>query len=534
MEIFTEAEWKELERRAQKECCSSETTAHHGGGPGRPFWNAEATQFMYVPSFHFSHIPGAKSYRFRAEDEKGQCYTFDEKTPTALLSPIWKDLPEGVVRLVVYSLDQEGKEQYEVGSRTFFKLSPFRSDYPKPEYSYEEAVRRAFDFVLQQEFVLCWLRTGRPDPSYDLNVYPCKMIYSLVRVMDAYRRACPAESEKAVQIALSAADYLLSITPDASAPLPFLPPTYSTAYCPEPEKYGFDHNGNWKQAKLHENTTMLIYPARAGSAFLMAEEMSGDGKYLDAALKIGRFFEENVEENGSWKITWSEITGKPVTENDADPLREICPFLMGLYHKTGEEKWKKLADGAAFYVEKHILATYNWEGQFEDSVLSANYSNLTHFGAAALARYYAENRSDDEKCMKDAEDLMRFVEDQFVVWHLAPPWYDTEREYDTKLWHTPSVLEQYHWYTPIDSSAALTAEAFLAMYKAGRGDLYLAKAFCLLDQIVVMQEENGRIPTHWSDCDGARKDMWMNCMFASMAALSEMAEFERNIYFRRK
>lgn len=256
------------------------------------------------------------------------------------------------------------------------------------------------------------------------------------------------------------------------------------------------------------------------------EQNTGEKKYLEAALRIGEFFEKHVEENGSWKITWSTETGKPVSDNYADPLGQICPFLRGLYERTGDEKWKRLADGAIAYVERTILRTYNWEGQFEDSVLSVNYSNLTHFGAVALAKYYARYRNDDAECMQKAEDLMRFVEDQFVVWNLAPPWYDTKREYDPRLWHTPGVLEQYHWYTPIDSSAAAVASGFLAMYKATRKELYLAKALCLTDQISVMQEPDGRIPTHWSDCEAAKKDFWMNCMFASMRVLSEMAEFE--------
>lgn len=525
MSRFSLNELKKLEAEAQAECSSADTTAHHGGEPGRPFWNCEATQFMFVPAFQFSHIPGCRKYCFEALDAEGQLHTFEAENSSALLTPIWKDLAEGVVRLHVSALSENGEKTYPVGSRTFFKLSPFRAEYPKKETGYREAAAKAFDYVLKQGFVLHWLEHGTPDPSYDLNIYPCKMISALITVLDSYMKVCPDNKESAVRITKSAADYLLSLTPDGSAALPYLPPTYSSSYCPDPEAYGFRNNGNWKQAELHKNTTMLIYPASAGSAFLLAEEHTGDRKYLEAALRIGDFFAKHVEENGSWKITWSEITGEPVTDNYADPLGHICPFLRKLYLRTGDEKWKVLADNAVSYVEKTVLPSYNWEGQFEDSVLSVNYSNLTHFGAVALTKYYALYCSEDEHRMHEAEDLMRFIEDQFVVWHLAPPWYDTGREYDPKVWHTPGVLEQYHWYTPIDSSTAAVAGAFLSMYRATGKDLYLAKALCLTDQIVFMQEADGKIPTHWSDCESARKDMWMNCMFASMAILSEMAEF---------
>jgi len=58
---------KELAEQARRECASEKTTAHAGGGPGRPFWNANAFQFMYVPSFRFAGIPGCKSYHFIAD-----------------------------------------------------------------------------------------------------------------------------------------------------------------------------------------------------------------------------------------------------------------------------------------------------------------------------------------------------------------------------------------------------------------------------------------------------------------------------------
>lgn len=523
MQKFSNEKLVELENQALTECCSETTTAHHGGKDGRPFWNSKATQFMFVPAFDFSRIPGCTEYLFKAVDKNGNEHLFTASQPNALLTPVWKDIPEGVVRLYVTALNENGDKDYPVGARTFFKLSPFRADYPKAECSYRKAFDRAFDYVMHQKFVLHWLNEGVPDPSYDLNVYPCKMISSLIKVMMSYARVCPENKATAVRIAGNAANYLLSLVPGEESALPWLPPTYSFRYCKTPEKYGFDHNGNWRQAHIHGQTTMLIYPALAGEAFLIMEKETGEQKYLEEALKIGEFFFNNVEENGSWKITWSETTGKPVTDNYADPLRQICPFLMGLYLRTRDEKWKNLADGAIRYVEKTVLPSYNWEGQFEDSVLSSNYSNLTHFGAASLAEHYALFYSGNEERMKVAEDLMRFVEDQFVVWNMAPPWYDTKREYDPKLWHTPGVLEQYNWYTPIDSSAAIVAEAFLAMYKAGRGDLYLAKAICLADQLVVMQNSDGQIPTHWSDCEGARKDMWFNCMFASMKTLGDMA-----------
>ena len=67
---------------------------------------------------------------------------------------------------------------------------------------------------------------------------------------------------------------------------------------------------------------------------------------------------------------------------------------------------------------------------------------------------------------------------------------------------------------------------FLELYKAGCGDLYLAKARALTDQLTVVQHEDGKIPTHWMNTEDAEKNFWFNCMFESCRVLEIMSEYE--------
>ena len=55
---------EEFAKQAADECNSAKTSAHHVGDVGRPFWNAQANQFMFVPSFLFQPIPGYKRYLY--------------------------------------------------------------------------------------------------------------------------------------------------------------------------------------------------------------------------------------------------------------------------------------------------------------------------------------------------------------------------------------------------------------------------------------------------------------------------------------
>ena len=514
---------EELNKQAQRECCSASMTAHHGGENGRSFWNAEAFQFMYVPSFQFQSISGCEKYRFTAKDENGNIHSFDAPRPTALLTDIWGELPEGVVELTVRTVNDDNSEGYLVGARTFFKLAPFSTDLPEAKCTYKECASRAYDYIMELDFIRYWLDNGVPDPDYLLNGYPSKMHSAVIKTMLNYASIRPEKADAALKIAKNCADYLLAITPHGSGPLDGIPPTYQLDYC-NTEKNRYDGS----LVGERRNTIMMLYPSYVGKAYLLLEEKTKEHKYFDAAIKIGEFYLENVQPSGTWNLIIDSRTGETVSSNPCAPLTNIVPFLMKLYERTGEEKWKTLADNAITFVEKNTLQTYNWEGQFEDSGLSVSYSNLTHYGASSLARHYAKYYSDDENKMKIAQELVRYIEDQFVVWHRPAPW--NKDSADTSLWPTPCALEQYNWYVPIDASAANIIMTFVAMYKAGRGELYLAKARALADTITRVQHEDGMIPTHWLDkktLDG--DNFWINCMIAAADAVETVSELVEKI-----
>ena len=508
---------EELNRQARQECCSAATTAHHGGENGRPFWNAESFQFMYVPSFHFQPISGCKKYRFSAKDENGIVHSFDAEKPTALLTDIWKDIPEGVVELTVRTVNDDNSEGYLVGARTFFKLAPFCTDTPEAKCSYKECAARAYEYIMNLGFIRYWLENGEPDPSYLLNAYPSKTHSSIICAMVNYADVFPEKAADALKIAKNCADYLLRITPHDNGAMDGVPPTYKLEVCEA------SHHDYGDVVRSRSGTVMMIYPSYVGDAYLLLERKTNEKKYLDAAITIGEFYLKTVRSNGTWNLIADGKTGETVSSNPCDPLSHIVPFLMRLYERTGEEKWKTLADNAIAFVENNTLLTYNWEGQFEDSGLSVNYSNLTHFGASALVRHYAAYHSDDESKMKAAEDILRYIEDQFVVWHRPAPW--NKDSADTSMWPVPCALEQYNWYVPIDASSASMIMTFVAMYKAGRGELYLAKAKALADTITRVQHEDGLIPTHWMDENALAGDnFWINCMIATADAVRTMSE----------
>ncbi len=503
---------------------SEETAAHLGGVDKRPFWNAYSTQFMFVPAFNFPKIFQTKNYLFTAEDKDGKIHTFTASRPTASLAPIWADIPVGVVHLRVESLNAAGEVEHIAGARSFYKSAPFpgRDAYPPKSRTYRECALAAYRYIYNDEAVQHWLKYGKPMADYAHNVYPAKTIGGVIGAMVAYAKLEPACAENALKLACRAADYLLSITFDGEHPLAGLPPTYSF------ENLNAEVvNKVAPAAQRYANTIMMIYPIYAGIAYLTLAEATGDEKYFNAAMRIAEYYKKNVLPSGSWYLVRDCKSGKPLSDNICIDF-EIVNFFRMLYEKTQNETWHKLEIAHYHYITDKCLKEYKWEGQFEDTAISQPYENLTHFHANNLIEYISKYHPDDKKMVEEAVDLIRFVEDQFVVWGEHPAWNYT---FGPAPRHYPAGLEQYDCYAPIDSSTATIMTAFANMYRLKGNRLYLEKAKALADMITrVQNSETGQIPTFWmgENCAYGYVNFWLNCLLYTANAMMSFAELIEN------
>ncbi len=500
-------------------------TIRPGGVAGRGFWNVNSTQFIFTPCFSFPIIPKANGYLFTATDANNNVHTFVAQKPTESLAPIWKDIPTGMVTLKVESLNKNGEPEFLTGARTFFKADGFpgRDNLPKKACSYKECATKALKYAFSEDFNQYWLLHSKPDPMYPHNVYPSKTISSIIKAMICYAELDSKNSKDALKLAQNAADYLLSISYAGDTPVPYLPPTYSFE--------GLDFDTVDKTAPMAKNRTdklMLIYPASAGLAYFALSDATGEKKYFDAAMRIAEYYKNHVLENGSWYLLVSVTDGKPESDNVCASF-QILEFMHQVYKKTGDEIWQTLEKNYFENLRSKRFECYNWEGQFEDILLSGSYANLSHIDADSLINYITQNLSDDAQAIEDAKELMRFVEDQFVVWGKFSPWnthYNPEKDF----WYSPAGVEQYFWYVPIDGSTAKIMNTLLDVYSVTKEPLLLEKAQALGDMITRMQnKETGVIPTHWmkKDCAENLENFWINCHVGTamyMMRLSKMVE----------
>jgi hypothetical protein len=489
----------------------------HPGIPGeRPFWNTFSQRFIYAPSFEFESVPGAEAYQFIARaDSSGLEYVFLTNSPWDPLSPIWKDLPVGKISLTV--LARKGEETLDTaGVRVFHKASPYQGPYRRPEVDYRTSVYQLVNYLYHAPYIQYWLERGTPDPDYGLYGYPSKMFAAVIQGMLLYEKLEEngLKKEHAIKIARIVADYLIGISQPDGNPLEFFPPTYTgPIYADMVDEY---------RGESLADRIMLIYPAVAGEAYLDLYDLIRDKKYLEAAKRIANTYQKLQLSNGSWHLLIYIGSGEPVASNYVVPTGVIA-FLDRLKEDHGVLNFESCRERALTFIEENLVQDFNWEGQFEDQKPGERYRNLSKGQACSYAGFLLRNESVDPEKLSLAEELIRFAEDQFVIWDCRnniDSWGITSDK-----WLTPCVLEQYNFYTPVNASSGNMIEVFMQAHDKTGNWLYLAKAIDLASTIVDTQDrQSGHYPTYLVS-DLLDQEGWINCMVYTAQVIDELDRF---------
>jgi len=391
--------------------------------------------------------------------------------------------------------------------------------YPPAARPYREAALMAYSYMTSIPDMTVLLETGKPYQKYQHNAYVSKTHAAHIDAMMDLAKADPSQKDKAMAFAKASAEFLLSELEPADAPLAFWPPTYGREPLEfDPETDGPYHKiamvGNEPEGAVkYRGEVMLLYPADVASAFVTYYKASGDTRFLEAAKGIADTYLKTRRPDGSWSLKMILATGEPIGVNTLVPTRALYMF-KALAEATSDSKWKTAEDEVFAWLEAHPLNDWNWDGQFEDIKPEEPYKNPTKHNAVDVMLYILDRFPGDPDRIAQCRNILDYCEKRFVVWDLE----------GRPEWPTPSVLEQYSCFTPIDASAAKMIRAFAAMYKAEGRPEDLAKACTLADTITRIQKESGRIPTFWAGVatgEGLsipRYD-WLNCMASAANAL---------------
>lgn len=468
------------------------------GIPGeRPFWNEYAKRFIYAPAFDFKEIENATTYRFELNSlDDSATYRFESDKPYSAMSPVWIDLPVGSYNLVVTALSKDGQEIGVSGKRDFYRAATFNGIYHNPVMPYDQSAALALDQLMEKDYVQYWLSHKEPAPDYINYRYPAKIYSALVigAVTHARLKNRTADAERSAKLARIVADYMLSIRFKEGSPWEYFVPTY----------YGV-HSEKAQKEHLKPINHFSIMGADAGNAFLDLYDYTGEEKYLEAAKKIAETYLKRQLSNGSWYQFVKHETGEPTAENIVIPTA-IINYFDRLKRDYKVEGLDEATDKAIKWVMENPVKTFDWQGQFEDINARPPYRNLSREQACDLAIYLFKNK----KNLELAEELVRFSEDQFVIWErpMKIAYQEPRLGGKSENWITPSVQEQYAFWMPVGRSAGIMLETYWEAYVATKNGIYFAKAKSIANSFTVVQKaNNGDYPTFFTQYPMNR---WLN------------------------
>jgi hypothetical protein len=474
--------------------------------PEGVFWNTHSQRFIYPPAFNFPEREGAKRYRFTLRSlTDGAPTVFYAATPTASLAPVWDSLPTDSLLLLVEAVTGES-DGIPVAERRFIKSPQFARAYSRGQRvegegaKGEENVFRAagfasLDSLYRSPRVQHWLQKGEPNPEYPLWVYPAKVMSATVRAMVAFSSMVDDDerSERAINAAILIADFMLNLREPVGSPLAGWPPVHWRGV--EPENH-----------PVYEGEFMVQFPAEAGLALLDLYDLTSDSKYFDAAKGIADRYAATQREDGTWYLLLMAETGEPGRRKNLVLPTYMIEVFDRLDEQYGIADYRDVRRRAVDWIMANPVATFAWEAQFEDTRPKPSLQNLAYRPAAYTARLLFN----DPETVETAELILRFVEDQFIVWDPSDPmlfknWFSAKNSQwngnDPKTgkdWFLPAVLEQYAFYTPIAGAAGVTMDVYMAAYQATGNEEYRAKAVALANSVISAQEYHGggEIPTH--------------------------------------
>lgn len=483
--------------------------------PGQ--WVAKKAVEAPAPTFAAASPIVATKYRFTVWQAKELTYEAD--TPWASLSPVWEKVPVGAVVLKVEGIEREGGRSLGLATirsspssapktfHRFHRKAVFHGPYHEAADNYRSSARRWLTWLAGNDFK----KWADDRPPKRLSGYTSKFVGAAVFGMAALAalEAAPREKEAHLRTAASAARALMAASFPASWGLAYFPPTYAN----------------------ETGRVMMKYPAQVGLAYLDLYEAAGDRDMLAAARRIADTYRKTQQSNGTWPLLMDAKSGARLPESSTELVPDgVLLFLDRLIERHGLDEFRPIAEAAWRWIEQEILTSFRFEGQFEDVSRRGGRSwNLSPLPACSIAERLLRRHRDSASHVELAEAIIRFAEDQFVIWEQPVPG-DVDWQRFPRLPFTPTVLEQYAYMVPVTGSVAKLMGAFQAAYLVTGKEIYLAKAAALANAMTVLQARNGGnyVGVTWNPAE--RSGGWPNVhayAAVALAAFGEMLERER-------
>lgn len=454
------------------------------------------------PTFEFSAVPDAVAYEVLVSPlaAPDTVHRATAQQPHVSLERLWSAVPLGSLQITGRAFNARGDLVGVTSLKSIVKV---------PDW--ESRVSTARDYHETGAGVIHYLCHGLPiahvhpdDPAYmwhasaapvggetdtDLQ-FPALCYPSLATLFLTGHRL--GLGDQLLGRARQLADFLIAHPAVTDGPLANLP--MSTM--------GQDGAGG-----LYESDrTTLVRIGWTGCMMLDLADVTGDQRYFDYAIHLGQVLLHNQGSDGSWPYRVRMSDGEVLEPYTAAGSMALL-LIEELEVRVGHPKYSEAFERGLAWVMNNPVQTGLWQQMYEDVPSLEPYGNLEQWAALETAMLLIRRGHPDAVAI--ARRLVRYVEDQFVVFgdeaSLSVPYLPV----------TPSVMEQYHCYWPMDFHTANYVRVTLALYLATGEDEWGQKSVAAANAIVECRRPDGRLSTLMPDRRfGTTPPFsdWFNCM----------------------
>ena len=461
-------------------------------------WNMWAKRFVSAPTWTWGAIPGATGYivKLAVGHQIAKDYKVDH--PHFCMSDIWNDLPVGPIDMMVLGTGIDGKEVCNSQTKSFNKVPGY--DGRKVEaLDWTGAIRKNMAYLLLPprdgvaDFeeglprgIWSCMEDSVTGQRWSSVACPCLNGAGYINAFLTFNKYFPDDelADEAKRQAKVFGDWFL---------VSRHPKNFYCSYFP----YSVISNGVLEE-KGYGNT--LFRAARLGIVMLMLFETFGEESYLEYAQHLANVLVRIQRDDGGWPFRVNPKDGSIVQEYTSNVATQ-ARFLGMLEAIDPKVDYKQARCKAAQWIMNNPVKTSRWEGMFEDMPEVAPYENLENWAVNETVNYLVHFREEDSRFLATAEELNRWIEDQFVIWqegdtHAMGVGYIGNTTLDSNLTTpTPMVLEQYVCQFPMEAHNGNWLLALLAMHRVTRKEDYLNKAVAAANAIVRGQQESGAFST---------------------------------------
>lgn len=519
-------------------------------------WNAYSIQFIDPPVFRLLPLPGAWTFQAIVE-QGGRTWKVEATAPRLDFSSIWTQIPVKAFHLTFRWVDEKGNVLAEERSRRI-KASDWQG-LMEPPADWVAAADRNIAYLIRvaesgrapyrEPGVPVWIWSAASPcpvptreslgPGYDIpdyreyfayrsrlwpdghgESYPGCIIPAIIYGMLAHARSGRPERESALRLARVVGDWALEHRLPDAGPLPLFP--FSTI------SKGKYFGG------IEAHNVILLRASWIGLSLVKLYEATREQKYLNYAAHIARITARFQAPDGSFPYRVDPGDGK-VTEAFCTGGIQFSLLVEALAANSAVGPDLLLAsERAVQWMIAYPARTNNWQGGYEDIAEARPYRNLTHWEAQLLIWYLCRHADRDPSYLPLAKSLLRFVEDQFVL-------FGPESEAHPVPVKGPLVFEQYACWWPMEGHTGYYIQSLLALHQATGDSVYLDKAAAAANAICAQQFADGSISnwgTRWLD-NGVPKGEtcghnWYNTNAIAAASLYMLADYRARLENRER